>query len=102
MEIGLKFITKLYQPAKNTQELDDLRYTWYNRITSRLGLSSTFNLASLPPTKDSAIQHLLRVYCQVDELNIIIFYNYLHNLCSVGTGMDQTKGRSIGVWLGKR
>lgn len=51
IDIGLKFITKLYQPVKNTQELDDLRFTLYNRITSRQGLSSTFNLALLPPTR---------------------------------------------------
>ncbi|KAB0803039.1 hypothetical protein PPYR_00009 [Photinus pyralis] len=54
-------------PKKSKEDIDTLRYTLYNRITSRQGLSANFNLAALPPTKDAAVQHVLRVYYQVQE-----------------------------------
>ncbi|XP_031358187.1 uncharacterized protein LOC116181887 [Photinus pyralis] len=67
IEAGVQFITKLYRPKKSKEDIDTLRYTLYNRITSRQGLSANFNLAALPPTKDAAVQHVLRVYYQVQE-----------------------------------
>lgn len=62
---GLNYILKLYRCPRHIKDIHHLRYTLYNRIASRQGLKSTFNLATLPPTEDSVQQHLLRTYFQV-------------------------------------
>lgn len=62
---GLNYLLKLYRCPRHIKDIHHLRYTLYNRIASRQGLKSTFNLATLPPTEDSVQQHLLRTYFQV-------------------------------------
>lgn len=65
LQSGLKFILRLYRCPKHIKDINLLRYSLYNRTASRQGLKSTFNLATLPPTEDSAQQHVLRSYFQV-------------------------------------
>lgn len=74
IEIGLKFFKKLYYLPNTSQDLDGLRFSWYNRITSRQGLSSSFNLAALPPTTDAAEQHILRVVYFQLKLKILTIF----------------------------
>lgn len=63
---GEKFILSLYGSTKN-QTLDEYRYYYYNRITSKQNISSKFDLAVLPPTSAAATQHSYRTYLQVQQ-----------------------------------
>ncbi len=62
---GEKFILKLY--GSNSKSLDELRYFMYNRTVAKKTLSTSFKLASLPPTSAAGEQHSYRVYLQVQE-----------------------------------
>ena len=48
------------------RQLDDFRYNAYIKKVLR-PRKSAVNLASLPPTKDTATQHILRIYHQIQE-----------------------------------
>src|SRR6218665_614725 len=63
---GETFILKLYR-AKNCASLDEYRHIAYKRAIGRSSLSSTFQLASLPPTSAAAKQHSFRTYLAVQE-----------------------------------
>src|SRR6218665_2043304 len=63
---GETFILKLYL-AKNSPSLDESRLIAYKRAIGRSSLSSTFQLASLPPTSAAAKQHSFRTYLAVQE-----------------------------------
>ena len=65
IEVGERFLVRLYG-GKNNVSLDELRYNLYNKTVARK-LSSSFNLATLPPTSAAASQHCLRVYLQVQQ-----------------------------------
>ena len=51
--VGEMFLLRLYG-AKKVESLDRYRYVTYNRMMSRLSLSSTFILEALPPTSAAA------------------------------------------------
>lgn len=62
---GLKVLLNLYRCPKKIHNINQLRHTLYIRMTSRQSLNSELCLASLPPTEESAKQHILRTYFQV-------------------------------------
>lgn len=94
MEVGITFITKLYRTRNSKEGIDSLRFTLYNRITCRQGLSANFNLAVLPPTKDAAIQHIFRAYYQVSYL-LLLSLNNESFITFLGTGVVRMQVRSI-------
>jgi len=53
--------------AAGCKSLDECRYTAYKQAISRSFLSSSFQLASLPPTSAAAKQHSFRTYLTVQE-----------------------------------
>ena len=63
---GEKFILALYG-GTNFSTLDSFRYFSYKRSIGKQSESSTFDLATLPPTSAAAKQHFLRTYLQVQE-----------------------------------
>ena len=65
-EAGESFLLKLYG-ARSCESLNQLRYIAYNKAIGRTSLSSTFQLASLPPTSAAAKQHSYRSYLTVQE-----------------------------------
>lgn len=65
-EAGESFLLKLYG-ARSCESLNQLRYITYNKAIGRTSLSSTFQLASLPPTSAAAKQHSYRSYLTVQE-----------------------------------
>ena len=64
--VGEKFLLKLYN-AKAATTLDKLRYITYNKKLKTLKVSSTFQLATLPPTTAAAKQHAYRAYHAVQQ-----------------------------------
>lgn len=64
---GEQFLLHLYGKRKNIQTLDALRFLKYTNLTARQSLTRNFELATLPPTSDSAKYHCMRVYCQVQQ-----------------------------------
>ncbi|KAG1677542.1 hypothetical protein GQR58_013879 [Nymphon striatum] len=60
------FVLKLYG-ASNYESLDKYRHIAYKRAIGRSSLSSSFQLASLPPTSAAAKQHSYRTYHTVQE-----------------------------------
>ena len=64
-DAGEKFILKWY--GSKSKSLNELRYFMYNKIIAKKKLSTSFQLASLPPTSAAAEQHSYRVYLQVQE-----------------------------------
>ena len=65
-DAGEKFLLKLYV-ADQVQTLDKIRYPCYNRSISRMPLSSSFKLESMPPTSAAARQHSFRTYLCVQQ-----------------------------------
>ena len=65
-EAGESFLLKLYG-APHGVSLDEFRYTAYKQAISRTYLSSSFQLASLPPTSAAAKQHSFRTDHTVQE-----------------------------------
>lgn len=65
-EAGESFFLKLYG-ASSCESLDQFRYIAYKKAISRTSLSSTFQLATLPPTSAAAKQHSFRTYLTVQE-----------------------------------
>ncbi|CAG9764852.1 unnamed protein product [Ceutorhynchus assimilis] len=63
---GERFLVSLYGDT-STITLDELRFKKYNAITTRQNISTNFNLAALPPTKDAAKFHISRIYFQIQE-----------------------------------
>ena len=63
---GETFLLKLYG-ARNCESLDEYRHIAYKRAIGRSSLSSSFQLASLPPTSAAAKQHSFRTYLTVQE-----------------------------------
>ena len=63
---GEQFLLILYNSQKYSS-LDESRLFLYNRDIAKTKLTSTFKLATLPPTSSAARQHLLRVYHQVQQ-----------------------------------
>ncbi|KAG1710436.1 Cysteine-rich hydrophobic domain-containing protein 2 [Nymphon striatum] len=63
---GKTFILKLYG-ASNFESLDKYRHIAYKRAIGRCSPSSSFQLASLPPTSAAAKKHLYRTYHTVQE-----------------------------------
>ncbi|KAG1715034.1 hypothetical protein GQR58_000608 [Nymphon striatum] len=63
---GETFVLKLYG-ASNYESLDKYRHIAYKRAIGRCSLSSSFQLASLPPTSAAAKQHSYRTYHTVQE-----------------------------------
>lgn len=90
LQSGLNFLLALYGCPRHIKDINLLRYTLYNRITARQGLKSTFNLATLPPSEDSAQQHVLRTYFQVLSCkNISIYFQIiLYVICFPDSRMD--------------
>ena len=50
-----------------TSSLDEQRYITYNKKISKMKLTSTFKLESLPPTSNAAAQHFYRTYHTVQQ-----------------------------------
>ena len=65
-EAGESFLLKLYG-ASSCASLDKFRYIAYKKAITRTSLSSSFQLASLPPTSAAAKQHSFRTYLTVQE-----------------------------------
>lgn len=65
-EAGESFLLKLYG-APDCASLDEFRYIAYKMAVTRTSLSSSFQLASLPPTSAAAKQHSFRTYLTVQE-----------------------------------
>ena len=63
---GEQFLLILYNSQKYSS-LDESRLFLYNRGIAKTKLTSTFKLATHPPTSSGARQHLLRVYHQVSS-----------------------------------
>lgn len=63
VDAGETFLLALYGGGKDQDTLDSLRFQHFVRAVSK----NTFNLASLPPTRDAATQHILRTYHQVQS-----------------------------------
>lgn len=63
---GEKFLLILYG-GERFATLDECRYFAYTKAISIQSVSSTFNLATLPPTSVAAQQHSLRTYLQVQQ-----------------------------------
>lgn len=67
MQAGEEFLLAFYGAKKSCKSLDNLRYIKYTTTTGRQGLNKNFELASLPPTSDSAAYHFKRVYFQIQS-----------------------------------
>ena len=65
-EAGESFLLKLYG-ASSYVSLDEFRYITYNNAISKMSLSSTFQLATVPPTSAAIKQHAFRTYLTVQE-----------------------------------
>ncbi|KAG1678572.1 Gamma-aminobutyric acid receptor subunit beta [Nymphon striatum] len=63
---GETFVLKLYG-ASNFESLDKYRHIAYKRAIGRCSPSSSFQLASLPPTSAAAKKHSYRTYHTVQE-----------------------------------
>ena len=63
---GEQFLLKVYG-ANNCRSLDEFRCIAYKRAIAKSSLSSSFELASLPPTSASAMYHFYRTYLIVQE-----------------------------------
>ena len=63
---GEKFLLDLYN-ASSYKSLDQYRFVAYNKQINRAPLTSTFELASLPPTSSAAKFHSYRAYLTVQE-----------------------------------
>ena len=64
---GKTFLLKLYGAPNHCTSLDAYRYIEYKQAISRITLSSSFQLAALPPTSAAAKQHSYRTYLAVQE-----------------------------------
>ena len=62
--IGEEFVRQLYG-VKDQTPLNKLRHQLYQRTIAKQPLTANFDLAVLPPTSSSTLQHCLRVYHQV-------------------------------------
>ena len=65
-QAGESFLLKLYV-ASTCASLDELCYIAYKKAISRTSLSSSFQLAALPPTSAAAKQHSFRTFLTVQE-----------------------------------
>ena len=63
---GEHFLLRCYG-CPTTSTLDKQRYLMYNRRISKMKLTSTFKLETLPPTSDAAPQHSYRAYHAVQQ-----------------------------------
>ena len=63
---GESFLLKLYG-ASSCASLNKFRYIGYKKAISRTSLSSSFQLATLPPTSAAAKQHSYRTYLTIQE-----------------------------------
>ena len=63
---GECFLLKLYGASK-CASLDELRNICYKKAVTKTSLSSSFQLAILPPTSAAAKQHSFRTYLTVQE-----------------------------------
>lgn len=63
---GEVFLLRLYG-ASSCESLDEFRYIAYKKAIRKTPLSSTFQLATLPPTTAAAKQHSFRTYLTVQE-----------------------------------
>ena len=63
---GETFLLKLYG-ASSCESLDQFRYIAYKKAIKKTPLSSTFQLATLPPTSAAAKQHSFRTYLTVQQ-----------------------------------
>ncbi|KAB0797138.1 hypothetical protein PPYR_08132 [Photinus pyralis] len=59
------FIAAYVKSVPQTPDLDSVRYTLYQQYVAKRSLNTNFNLASLPPTSNSAKYHGFRVFHQV-------------------------------------
>lgn len=90
---GERVIIALYGGNPNTYNLDELRYQLFARAATKI----SFNLARLPPTRDSARFHSLRTYHQVKicpciinthYISFIIFYSYVQSFYRYRRGWE--------------
>ena len=65
-EAGEKFLLKLYG-ASSYSSLNEYRHVAYKRAIASSSLTSSFELASLPPTSAAAKQHSYRTYLTVQD-----------------------------------
>ncbi|KAF4529942.1 hypothetical protein B566_EDAN016853 [Ephemera danica] len=65
LSAGLKFLFKLYGSKDDVNDLNLLRFYMYHRKSAVQPAHRMFSLARLPPTDDSAAQHIYRTYYQV-------------------------------------
>ncbi|KAK3933066.1 Hydrogenase transcriptional regulatory protein HupR1 [Frankliniella fusca] len=65
-EVGEQFVRMLYGVKERTP-LNQVRYQLYQRTIAKQPLTANFDLAVLPPTSASTLQHCLRVYHQVGK-----------------------------------
>lgn len=65
-QAGERFLLKLYG-GSSCESLDEFRFIAYKKGISRTPLSSSFQLATLPPTSAAAKQHSFRTYLTVQE-----------------------------------
>jgi len=65
-EAGEKFLLKLYG-AGSYSSLNEYRHAAYKRAITRSSLTSSFELAGLPPISVAAKQHSYRAYLTVQE-----------------------------------
>lgn len=63
---GEHFLLRWYG-CPTTSTLDKQRYLMYNKRISKMKLTSTFKLETLPPTSDAAAQHSYRAYHTVQQ-----------------------------------
>lgn len=79
---GEKFVMKLYS-SETYSSLDQLRSRIYARTLARKAVTSSFELATLPPTSAACEQHSLRTYFQVGDFfykNWGVMYLIIQNM----------------------
>lgn len=64
---GEAFVLHLYNKGSLKVDLDGLRYYLYKQTVAKQSIQDSFQLSSLPPTKDATRQHSYRVYLQVQR-----------------------------------
>ncbi|CAG9769581.1 unnamed protein product [Ceutorhynchus assimilis] len=62
-----RFLLALYG-CGDERNLNNVRYRFYQRIGTKQSVTTTFDVATLPPTSAAAKQHLYRVYHQGNRL----------------------------------
>lgn len=63
-----QFFIAAYVKKSTNSDLDSVRYMLYQQYVAKRSLSTDFNLASLPPTSNSAKYHGFRVFHQVSQI----------------------------------